>query len=271
MAEEAKLPGREKENESDGDSESKTGSTKKDGDDGGEVACKQRESMQPKPEASSSSESEESSEGSSDEDTASDEESDGPATTISSDKPATANPPAPSSAPAGPAPRNRKARRALLAEQREMQQGAPPSKRQRCDGATEDVLQLEASALKRTVPDTTSETAEPANRKQRRALARGESVTAATPSASPAASPTAALKSDYDWNTLANQAIAATPNKMLKVKQLRSRILGKIVAASNTSGQQKQGLGQLVKEAIPGDLSLDSSAGFVITGNEVRH
>jgi hypothetical protein len=96
-------------------------------------------------------------------------------------------------------------------------------------------------------------------------------VTAATPAASPAASPAAASKSDYDWNTLANQAISATPNKMLKVKQLQSRILGKIVAASNNSGQKTQGLGQLVKKAIPGDLSLDSSAGFVITGNEVRN
>jgi hypothetical protein len=41
---------------------------------------------------------------------------------------------------------------------------------------------------------------------------------------------------------------------MLKVKQLQSRILGKIVAASNTSGQQKQSLLLLLLEHDQGAI-----------------
>jgi hypothetical protein len=169
------------------------------------------------------------------------------------------------SASDGP-PLNRKQRRALLAAQGKLQQVAPPAKRQRRDS---DVAIKDASpapGLKRTAPDSSGEAGQPLNRKQRRALERGESLVAAAPSASPSASPAAASKSDYDWNALANQAIAASPSKSLKVKQLQSRILSTIVAEAASLGQVKQGLGKLVKSAIPADLA----AGFVISGNEVR-
>jgi hypothetical protein len=55
---------------------------------------------------------------------------------------------------------------------------------------------------------------------------------------------------------------------MLKVKQLQSRVLGNLVKLSESSGEKKQGLGQLVKSAIPAEL--DSAGGaFSVTGNEV--